>query len=534
LQGLLWALTGLTGAPKRFSLHLLKIDSDNMSSIKTHQAGLPLTENVKENAPHGIERRSGDRNTPYLQQISENVQHSSSVEPPVSDKPRGRRWPWAMLGIIAAVGIAAGVVYYLYASNYESTDDAFIDGHVIPISSRVSGHVSKVYVTDNQLVKQGDLLVELDPRDFEAQVAAAEALLQAAQANQKSHAIETDVTEITSSAGVKAAMAAVEEAKAGVDTAQAAVATAESQSAQAQAQLAVSRAALEQARADLVAAEARYEQARDHLLRTRSLVEKHATSQENLEEATAADRVTRADITVAEQKISAQGAVVKQMQAAAAAAESILHQAEAGVAARKAVLLSAEAQLASAQSAPQEVAQSRSKTEEAQADVAHAEAELKQAKLNLSYTKIYAPISGYITRKNAEAGAFVQVGQPLLALVDPHVWVTANFKETQITNIHSGQPVTIKIDSYPGVVFPARVDSIQWGTGARFSLLPPENATGNYVKVVQRVPVKIVFENSQQLKQYILGPGMSVVPTVDIRASGKKAPAESIQAAQAP
>ncbi|MGW8258088.1 MAG: efflux RND transporter periplasmic adaptor subunit [Thermoguttaceae bacterium] len=241
-----------------------------------------------------------------------------------------------------------------------------------------------------------------------------------------------------------------------------------------------------------------------------------------------------ADVTATNQKVSAQKAVVKQTQAAVLAAESSLRQAEAGVDARKALLLSADARLASANSAPQQVAQSRSQTEMAGADAAHAKAELKQAELNLSYTKIYAPISGYVTRKNVEIGAFVHIGQPLLALVEPNVWVTANFKETQITHIRPGQPATIKIDTYPGVVFSAHVDSIQWGTGARFSLLPPENATGNYVKVVQRVPVKIVFDKPQKLKQFILGPGMSVVPSVYIGETKEKNARESIKAARSP
>ncbi len=136
--------------------------------------------------------------------------------------------------------------------------------------------------------------------------------------------------------------------------------------------------------------------------------------------------------------------------------------------------------------------------------------------MNLSYTKIYAPISGHVTRKGVESGTHVQTGQPLLALVDPEIWVIANFKETQLTKMQPGQPVTVTLDSHPGVKLAAHVDSVQRGSGARFSLLPPENATGNYVKVVQRVPVKIVFDDLKQIEQFALGPGMSVVPTVKV------------------
>ncbi len=149
-----------------------------------------------------------------------------------------------------------------------------------------------------------------------------------------------------------------------------------------------------------------------------------------------------------------------------------------------------------------------------------AEAEAAQARLNLSYTKIYAPISGHVTRKSVEVGTHVQVGQPLLALVDPDIWVLANFKETQLAKMQPGQPATVTVDTHPGVKFAAHVDSLQRGSGARFSLLPPENATGNYVKVVQRVPVKIVFDDLKQIEQYELGPGMSVVPTVKIDEPG--------------
>jgi membrane fusion protein (multidrug efflux system) len=177
--------------------------------------------------------------------------------------------------------------------------------------------------------------------------------------------------------------------------------------------------------------------------------------------------------------------------------------------------------LAATKSAPKQVAQSRSQSDAAEAEIARAEAEVKQAQLNLSYTKVYAPISGHVTRKSVEQGAYVQTGQPLLALVDPDLWVVANFKETQLAKMQPGQPVTVTVDTHPDVTFAAHVDSVQRGSGARFSLLPPENATGNYVKVVQRVPVKIVFDDLKQVEPYALGPGMSVVPTVKISERGR-------------
>jgi membrane fusion protein (multidrug efflux system) len=348
-------------------------------------------------------------------------------EPAPPARPPRRAWRWAALGLLAAVGIGVGVVYYLSVRDWVSTDDAFIDGHITAVSSRVAGHVAKVCVRDNQWVNRGDLLAELDPRDFEARSAAAEAALGTARANAKQRTL-----------GVTAA-----------------------------------QAELEQAQADLLAAEARNQQADSHLQRIEALVPQHAASQDSLDEARAADRVTRADLTAMRQKVHAQEAAVEQARAAVLAAESTVKQCE---------------------------------------------AEVRQTQLKLSYTKISAPISGHATRKNVEVGAYVQVGQPLLALVDPEVWVIANYKETQLTDVRPGQPVTVRIDMYPGVRFSAHVDSIQRGSGARFSLLPPENATGNYVKVVQRVPVKIVFDDPRQIQRYTLGPGMSVVPAIYIGA----------------
>ena len=454
----------------------------------------------------------------------------SDLEPGHPAKPGRRPWAWALLGAAAVVGIGVGVYYYFYLLSYESTDDAFIDGHVVPVSARTAGHVAKVYVTDNQWVNQGDLLAELDPSDYDARLAASEAALAAARAGQKSRSIGTDVTKITSTAGVDEASAAVEGARAAVETARAAVATAKSQQAQAQAQLAAVHAGEKQAQADLLAAEARQQRAGTFLKRIQALVPEQAASQDSLDEAVAAERVANADVSAVRERITAQEAAVRQAEAAVAAAESGVRQAESGVAGQQAALGRAEAQRAARKSAPKQVAQSQSQTNAAEADVARAEAEAKQARLNLSYTKIYAPISGHVTRKSVETGTHVQVGQPLLALVDPDVWVIANFKETQLAKMQPGQPVTVTVDTYPGVRLAAHVDSLQRGSGARFSLLPPENATGNYVKVVQRVPVKVVFDDLKEIEQYGLGPGMSVVPTVKVNEPGRP----SVAPARAP
>jgi membrane fusion protein, multidrug efflux system len=442
-------------------------------------------------------------------------------------KPGRRLKVWLSIAAIAIVAIGAGVPYYLYSLAYETTDDAFIDGHVIPISPRVAGHVAKVLVSDNQWVNKGDLLVELDPRDFEAKLAAAEATLKAAQASQSARTIGVDLTEINSSAGVEEATSAVEASKAAVVTSQAAVAAARSLLVEAQAQLPAAKAALQQAQAEVQAAEAKTQRDRSHLKRIEQLVPQHAASEESLSDAEAAQRVSTAELAASRQRVSARTAAVEQAQAAVVSAESNLRQAESTVGAKHASQRGAEAQLAAAQSAPKQVAQSRSHAKGAEADAGRAEAEARQARLNLSYTKIFAPASGHVTRKSVESGAYVQVGQSLLAVVEPDVWIVANFKETQLAEMRPGQRVAVRVDMIPGVKFDAHVDSIQRGSGARFSLLPAENATGNYVKVVQRVPVKIVFDDPKQVASYALGPGMSVLPTVNIGDPGGAAGSET-------
>ena len=274
---------------------------------------------------------------------------------------------------LSAVGLvlalAAGILIYRHAENFESTDDAFIDAHIIPVSPRVAGQVTAVHISDNQLVKEGDVLIEIDPRDYEAKAAQ------------------------------QRANTAAEEAEA--------------------------RRAISDAR--------RYEK----------IYKQDEISQQQLEQA----------------------------QSTAASDQATLEKERAA---------------------------------------------LRQAELDLSYTKITAPESGRITKKAVEEGAYVQVGQTLFSIVPEQVWVTANFKETQLTHVKPGQPVKIKVDTYPGRAFDGHVDSVQSGTGERFSVMPPENATGNYVKVVQRIPVKILIDTPPD-PDFPLRPGMSAVPTVRVR-----------------
>jgi membrane fusion protein (multidrug efflux system) len=334
-----------------------------------------------------------------------------------------------ILVIALAVGAAAillgGIAWWLYARQFESTDDAFIDGHAVQMAPKIAGYVTQLNIVDNELVHKGDVLLEIDPRDY--QVA--------------------------------------------LDVAKASEAAALSRLAQAASQIDAADDQAKGAEADVLAAEATARNAEQDRARNSNLAPRGAVSQQTLDAAIATARSTAAQEAAA--------------RARAGAAQS-------------------QAQLARAQKIT------------AEADLKQAQVEVRRAELNLSYTKLIAPITGRITHRTVELGDYLQPGQALFALVDPDIWVTANFKETQLTHMHLGQAVEVRVDSIPGQTLPAHVDSFQRGTGAHFTLLPAENATGNYVKVVQRVPVKIVFDQPPPANM-ILGPGMSVEPTVTVR-----------------
>lgn len=324
----------------------------------------------------------------------------------------------------AAVAVAAGVYYFQYILPFESTDDAFVEGHVTAVASQVSGRVARLLVRDNQEVKRGDLLLEIDPRDYEAKLAQAQANLTAAKSQ-------------------------LEESKA---------------------QFAAAAATEQESIANLAAVEARASYAMTNLARLQS-IGISGVSQDQIDAAQTQVRSTSADVVVAGDKINA---------------------------------TSSQARLCLANIGT------------AKANVAQAEAAVRQAELNLSYTKVTAPDAGRITRRVVEQGNYIQPGQSLLAIVPEKIWVVANFKETQLTHMRPGQPAEVEVDAYPQFKFKGHVDSIQNGAGARFSLFPPENATGNYIKVVQRVPVKIVLDELPD-SSLALGPGMSVVPKVRVK-----------------
>jgi membrane fusion protein, multidrug efflux system len=391
--------------------------------------------------------------------------------------------------LLAAVVLAviAGLVgVWHHYSIRESTDDAQIDGHITPISARVGGTIASVEVRDNQYVEAGTVLVKLDPPDYQVAAERARADLSSAQAAAQAARTGIPLTSTTAGSQVSTSTAKLQMVQAGVIAAQKQIEAAQARS--------------NAAKAHVAEAQANFIKASRDLERMKQLISKDEISQQQYDSAVAAEAAAqatvesaRADFAEAEQSV--------------AVAESHLVQARAGVA-------QARAELESSQTVPQQISITRSHAASAEARVQEAQAALDQAELNLQYTVVKAPVSGQISKKSVEPGQIIQAGQSLLAIVPlEDIWVTANFKETQLKDMRPGQPVTISVDAFGGRKFNGHVESISAATGEKFSLLPPENATGNYVKVVQRVPVKILFEKGQD-PEHLLRPGMSAQPTV--------------------
>ena len=449
-------------------------------------------------------------------------EHGEPLQPePVDATPRKRplyRRPAFLIAAVIVLLIAAaiGINYWLYARSHESTDDAFIDAHITPISPKVSGYITKIHVVANQQVKKGDLLIEIDPRDYQAKVDQAKAALAAGEARLKEAQTGVELTRANSRASVQQASGTVQQARAGVEAQRAQAAADRTRVTQASAAINSARANLQQAQAQVNAAQAEEVRAQADVARYQELYSKDEVSRQRLDQAIATARTAAAQTEAARQRAVAAESQVRESEAAQRTAAETARRAEVQIGGARAQVQEAQGRLAAANTAPQQIASSEAQAQTASASLEQLRAAVAQAELELSYTKLYAPDDGRVTNKSVEEGGLVQSGQPLMAIVPGDVWVTANFKESQIGVMRPGQPVDISVDAYPDKVFKGHIDSIQAGTGARFSLLPPENATGNYVKVVQRVPVKIVFDEPPD-PQHLLAPGMSVEPEVKIR-----------------
>jgi len=390
------------------------------------------------------------------------------------EAPRSRRRGILIIAGVVAVLIALGV---WWRSTYsEDTDDAQVNGHLIQVSSRINGHVLKVYVDENQMVKEGDPIADLDPRDFQVAVENAEAALASARANAAAANVNVPIITVNTASNLRSATADLSGAHASVS--------------QAEQQLAAARARVAQAQANNI-------KAQSDLERYKPLVEKDVISKQQFDAAVAAADASKASLDDA-----------LASQQAAEDAVRVARDRES----------QAQAQLNYAQTAPQQVKAQNARARQAEAQVQQAQAQLDQAKLNLSYTRIVAPADGIITRKSVEIDQNVSAGQNLLTLVSlQDIWVTANFKETQLKHMHEKQSVEIYVDA-TGKKYSGRVTQIGGATGSVLSLFPPENATGNYVKVVQRVPVRIDFTDLQKEDpQHQLRPGLSVEPKVRVK-----------------
>jgi membrane fusion protein (multidrug efflux system) len=389
---------------------------------------------------------------------------------------------WLPIAAIAILVIAIGA--YFFYSGRESTDDAQIDGHITQIAARVGGTVSVINVKDNQRVKAGEVLVQIAPDDYQIAVDRAAAELADAQAASQVAAVGVPVAATTTASDVRAAGGGVAQAQAGV--------------ALAEGDLAGSKARLSAAEAHQREKQADATKAQRDVDRFKALVAKDEISQQQFDAAVAAAAAARAAADAATNDVSA-------AQQGVSMAAARIGQARGGAS-------QAQAALASAETGPEQVTATRARAAAAVAHVQQAQATLAQAKLNLDYATVKAPADGIVSKKSVELGQVIQPGQPLLAIVQlEDVWVTANFKETQLRDIRVGQKASVSVDAL-GKTFPAHVDSVAPATGARFSLLPAENATGNYVKVVQRVPVKLVFDPGADPDRQ-LRPGLSATAT---------------------
>jgi len=395
------------------------------------------------------------------------------ADPLGAEQPTRRSYKrWIFLGAFLVLAVA-GAFLWQYLSGFESTDDAQVDVHLYPVSARISGYVQKVNVDDNQWVEAGSTLVEIDPKDYEVALARAQATLDTSEAAAKSSGIDVPISSVDTSSQLKSTSSDIENAEA-------AILGAEKRSAAAHARV-------QEAKAEEV-------KAQDDVTRYHLLLAKEEVPKQIYDHAYAAAATDTAAVTAAEAE-------------EAAAQQAVLE--------ARSRLTEAEAHYEDAQAGPQRVASTRAKALSASSDVHQKEAAVEQAQLNLGYTKIGAPVTGEVTKK-VVVGLNVDAGEQLLTVVPlDQVWVTANFKETQLKRMRVGQRAEVSLDSN-GRTYRGHVDSIAGATGPIFSLLPPENATGNYVKIVQRVPVKIVLEPGENPDRQ-LRPGMNVEAKVYLR-----------------
>jgi len=389
------------------------------------------------------------------------------------------------IAALAVVALVAGV-WWWSTRNRESTDDAQVDAGVTPIAARVGGTVASVEIVDNQQVKEGTVLVQIDKRDFEIALDRAKAELADAEASAAAARAGVPITSTSAASSVTNARGGVEGATS---------------------EIGASEQAIEAAKARLATAQARQREAV-------AKAAKSAKDVERFKPLLAKDEIAQQQFDAAVATANADEAASESTAAQVVEAELGVRLAQSGLVQARAKLQQASAALADAQTGPDQVKATQARAASAEARAMQARAVVRQAETNLEYTTIKAPVNGIVSKKSVEPGQLIQPGQALMAVIPlDRVWITANFKETQVENIRPGQRVTIRADAYGGKTFDGKVESLAAATGSRFSLLPPDNSTGNYVKVVQRIPVRIALDTGQD-PEHLLRPGMSVVPTI--------------------
>jgi membrane fusion protein (multidrug efflux system) len=444
----------------------------------------PISHNARDGADANPQNRGQEGSDPKQSVAQEDQrtsqqpaedQEPSHEEEEVAARTARRKSRLKKIAPLAVILIAVGaLLWWLHSRQYEETDDAQVDAHIGQISSRVSGYVTNVYVEDNQEVQAGQLLVEIDPKDYQVALARAQADYQDSRASAAAASYNVPITNI-------ATASQLESAKADVNSAEAAISA--------------SKKNLDAARAKEQSAVATNAKAQNDVKRYKPLVERDVISKQQYDAAIATAQSTQADVDSAQANVIA---------------------AQEGVREAQARLVQTQANVRNAATGPRQVRVTEARANSAESTAAKNKAALEQAQLNLQYTKVYSPIHGIVGHRTVEVGQFVQPGQALMSLVDvDNVWITANFKETHLRNMKPGQPADIKVDAFSRD-YKGKVLDIGGASGARFSLFPPENATGNYVKVVQRIPVRIVLDPDQN-KDHRLRPGMSVTPQVKVR-----------------
>jgi len=412
-----------------------------------------------------------------------------------------------LIGLAVVVALAAlgwGGHAWWQSTKRIATDDAYVEGSIVIISAKVAGHVAEIHMDDNRAVKAGELLLRIDPRDYQARRDQAKAAVAVAQASHQATTSETQLTRETTSAQAEEARATLESARVAEQGAQSAVA-------EARATVEAKRAAVAAVAADVTGAQSTQRQNAREMERMRTLLRGGFVSQRDFDQAEMSSGTSSATVEATQRRLNQAEKEVQQAEAALATRVFAVNQARQRINEARAALGRVESQRRQVTVKEAEIQRAAATLNQAQADLAFAE-------LQLQHTEVRAPGDGVIAKKSVEVGQVVQMGQPLLAIVPLHeVWVLANFKETQLARVKPGMPAEVEIDTFPGQVFHGTVDSLAAGTGARFSLLPPENATGNWVKVVQRIPVKIRLNPKEFGNPLTLRAGMSAYVVIRVK-----------------